>query len=87
MLSDLWPRPASQFAEAFCLCQSCHAIKAAVITIAVPKAASNATIIAIIETKAPVIEIHPIISMRRLAYRSAPAFKIDESKTTNLENG
>jgi hypothetical protein len=51
MPSILWLRPASQFDEALSLCQSCHAIKAAVMTIAVPKAANNATMIAIIETK------------------------------------
>jgi hypothetical protein len=72
--------------EALCLCQSCHAIKPPVITIAVPKAANNATIIAIIEVKVSVIEIHPI-SYAQTGYRSMPAFKIDESKTTNLENG
>jgi len=79
--------PASQFHEARSLCQSRHAMKAAVITTSVPKATNNATIIAMIATKVSVIEIHPIMSMRRPTYRSAPAFKIDESKTTNLENG
>jgi hypothetical protein len=58
MPSIRWLRPASQFDEALCLCQSCHAIKAAVMMIAVPKAANNATIIAIIETKVSVIEVH-----------------------------
>jgi hypothetical protein len=33
-----------------------------------------------------VIEIHPI-SYAQTGYRSVPAFKIDESKTTNLKNG
>jgi hypothetical protein len=85
--SKRWLRSASQFAETLCLCQSWHAIKAPAITIAVPKAANNATIIAIIKVKASVIEIHPILSMRRPTYRSAAAFKIDESKTTIPENG
>jgi hypothetical protein len=58
MPSIRWLRPASQFDEALSLCQSCHAIKAAVMTIAVPKAANNATMIAIIETKVSVIEFH-----------------------------
>jgi hypothetical protein len=35
-------------------------VKAADITIAVPKAANNATIIAMIVTKVSVIKIHPI---------------------------
>jgi hypothetical protein len=69
MPSSRWPRSASQFNEAFCLCQSCHAIKAPAITIADPKAANNATIIAIIEVKVSVIEIRPIMSLRRRAYR------------------
>ena len=57
------------------------------IAIAVPKAANNAAIIAIIEVKVSVIDIHPIMSIRRRTYRSLPGFKIDELKTTNLENG
>ena len=39
-------------------------MKAAVIMIAVPKAANNATIIAIIETKVSVIEIQPFASRK-----------------------
>jgi hypothetical protein len=58
--SSLWFRPASQFNEARSLCQSRHAVKAADITTAVPKAPSNATIIAMIATKVSVIKVHPI---------------------------
>ena len=59
MPSDLWLRPASQFSEARSLCQSRHAVKAADITTAVPKAPNYATIIAIIATKVSVIKVHP----------------------------
>jgi hypothetical protein len=65
MPSNLWIRPASQFHEALSLCQSRHAVKAVVITTAVPKATNNATIIAMIATKVSVTKVHPIMSVRR----------------------
>jgi hypothetical protein len=64
MPSNLWLRPASQFHEARSLCQSRHAVKAAVITTAVPKATNNATIIATMATKVSVIEVQPFASRK-----------------------
>ena len=57
--SNLWFRSASQFIKARSLCQSRHAIKAAIITIPVPKAANNETTVAMIATKVSVIKVHP----------------------------
>jgi hypothetical protein len=57
--SNLWLRSASQFIEARSLCQSRHAMKAAIITIPVPKAANNETTVAMIATKVSVIKVHP----------------------------
>jgi len=65
MPSILWLRPASQFNEARSLCQSRHAVSAAVITTAAPNAPNNATIIAMIATKVSVIKVHPVVSVRR----------------------
>ena len=64
-----WPMPsnlppASQFHEARSLCQSRHAMKAAVITTSVPKATNNATIIAMIAKKASVIEVRRSVDAR-----------------------
>ena len=68
--SDLCSGPGSQFHEARSLCQSRHAVKAAVIPTAAPTATSNATIIAMIATKAvSVIEVRPCLC----ALTSGPA--------------
>jgi hypothetical protein len=56
--------PASQFDEDLWRCQSCHAIKAPVITIAVPKATNNGTINAIIDKKVSVIAVQPFASRK-----------------------
>jgi hypothetical protein len=47
-------------------------VKAADITIAVPKAANNATIIAMIVTKVSVIKIHPICAQTPRLNRAVP---------------
>jgi len=69
MPSDLCSRPGSQFHEAFSLCQSRHATKAAVIPIAIPTATNNATIVAMITTKGWVIEVRRRVYARSSAGR------------------
>ena len=69
--SDLCSWPGSQFHEARSLCQSRHAVKAAVIPTAAPTATSNATIIAMIATK-----VVSVIEVRRRVYARSSAGRL-----------
>jgi hypothetical protein len=65
--SSRWLLPGSQFHEARSLCQSRHAVRAAVTTTAIAMAANNATIIAMIARRVSVIEVRRCVDARSAA--------------------
>jgi hypothetical protein len=62
-------------------------VKPADITTAVAKDPKSAIIMAIIATKASVIKVHPIVSVRRTASILLRAFKTDLTEPMNAEDG